>query len=89
MAACQDCGFVPHFVQTASQMQVILALVAGLGIALVPKAMAAVVMEKVHYVPLRRGSASIRYPLGMAWNPENPNPALNAFLAVIARLRPH
>ena len=89
MAACQDCGFVPNFVQAASRCRRSWPSWRGLGIALVPKAMAAVVMENVDYVPLRRGSASIRYPLGLAWNPENPNPALNAFLAVIERLRPH
>jgi DNA-binding transcriptional LysR family regulator len=89
MAACQDCGFIPRFVQTASQMQAILSLVAGgLGIALVPKAMSAVLMENVSYVGLRKGSGSIRYPLGLAWSPENTNPALNAFIAVIDRLKP-
>ncbi|MDB5899755.1 MAG: Transcriptional regulator, LysR family [Ramlibacter sp.] len=89
MAACQDCGFIPRSVQTASQMQAILALVAGgLGVALVPKAMSAVVMENVSYLQLRKGNATIRYPLALAWNPANPNPALNAFLAVTDRLRP-
>jgi DNA-binding transcriptional LysR family regulator len=89
MAACQDCGFIPRFVQTASQMQAILALVAGgLGIALVPKAMGAIGMENVSYLQLRKGNATIRYPLALAWNPANPNPALNAFLAITERLRP-
>jgi DNA-binding transcriptional LysR family regulator len=88
MVACQDCGFIPQFVQTASQMQAILALVSGgLGVALVPKAMSALVMENVTYLQVRKGNAPIRYPLGLAWNPDNANPALSAFMAIAERLR--
>jgi DNA-binding transcriptional LysR family regulator len=86
MAACQECGFIPRFVQTASQMQAILALVAGgMGVALVPRAMSAVAMENVAYLQLRMRNAAIRYPLALAWNPANANPALNAFVALADR----
>jgi DNA-binding transcriptional LysR family regulator len=88
MAACQECGFIPRFVQTASQMQAILALVAGgVGIALVPQAMRAVHMDNVHYLQVRKHRSAVRYALGLAYNPANPNPALAAFLAVADRLR--
>ncbi|QJW85761.1 hypothetical protein HK414_07595 [Ramlibacter terrae] len=61
----RDCGFIPRLAQTASQMQTILALVAGgLGIALVPRAMRAVAMEGVRYLQVRKGNASLRYALG-------------------------
>jgi DNA-binding transcriptional LysR family regulator len=86
--ACQECGFVPRFVQTASQMQAVLALVAaGVGIALVPQAMRAVAMENVHYLQVRKRSAPVRYRLGLAWNPANANPALAAFTATMERPR--
>ncbi len=88
MTACQDSGFIPRFVQTASQMQAILALVAGgLGVALVPQAMRAVAMENVNYVPVRKRSAAVRYALGLAYNPANANPALHAFLAMADRMK--
>ena len=88
MAACQDSGFIPRFVQTASQMQAILALVAGgLGVALVPQAMRAVAMENVNYVPVRKRTAAVRYALGLAYHPANQNPALTAFLARADRMK--
>lgn len=82
MAACQECGFIPNFVQTAPQMQTILALVgSGLGIALVPQAMRAVRTRHVVYLDVRHGRAPLRYALGVAFRPSNPNPALAAFVA--------
>jgi DNA-binding transcriptional LysR family regulator len=88
MAACQESGFVPRFAQTASQMQSILALVAaGHGVALVPAAMTAVHLEGAAYVQVRHQGAAMRYPLGLAWSPQNENPALLAFIAVAERLR--
>lgn len=88
MAACQDCGFVPTFVQTAPQMQAILALVAGgLGIALVPRALRVVGMRGVEYLQVRKGQSPVRYALGLAWHPANANPALAALLAVAGRVR--
>jgi DNA-binding transcriptional LysR family regulator len=87
MAACQDCGFIPNFVQVAAQMQTILALVGGgLGIALVPQAMQAVQTEHVVYLQVRRRNAPVRYALGLAFRPSNANPALDAFVATVHRL---
>ncbi|TFZ04686.1 LysR family transcriptional regulator [Ramlibacter rhizophilus] len=86
MAACQECGFIPRFVQTASQMQAILALVAaGLGVALVPQALCAVHMDGVRFLRVRKRQAALRYALGLAYSPDNPNPALAAFLGVARR----
>ena len=90
MAACHDCGFVPKFVQVAAEMQTILALVSsGLGIALVPQAMQVVQTEHVVYLQVRRGKAAVKYSLGLAFNPANTNPVVNAFAAIAQRLSRH
>lgn len=87
MAACHECGFVPDFVQVASEMQTILALVAsGLGIALVPHAMVAVNIDNVVYLQVRRGNKPVRYRLGLAYRPSNSNPALHGFVSTALRL---
>jgi DNA-binding transcriptional LysR family regulator len=86
IAACQDCGFSPRFVEVAPQMQAILALVAsGVGIALVPHPMAAVQMENVAYVQVRKRNAAVTYPLALAYRSSNANPALSAFIAIADR----
>ena len=88
MAACRESGFVPNFVQAASEMQTILALVSsGLGVALVPQAMQSVAMENVTYVQVRRGNSAVKYSLGLAFRPSNPNPSLAAFVSAAQRLR--
>lgn len=88
VAACQDGGFVPNFVQVAPQMQTVLALVAsGMGIALVPQAMQSVSMENVTYVQVFRRHSPVKYSLGLAFRPSNDNPALAAFVATAHRLR--
>jgi DNA-binding transcriptional LysR family regulator len=88
MAACQESGFLPRFAQAASQMQSILALVAaGHGVALVPDAMTTVHVAGTAYVQVRQGKAAVRYTLGIAWNPQNENAALQAFIAVAGRGR--
>ncbi|MCJ0765153.1 LysR family transcriptional regulator [Variovorax terrae] len=87
VAACRESGFIPNFVQVASQMQTILALVAsGLGVALVPQAMRSVQIGQVAYLQVRRGRAPVRYQLGLAYRPSNDNPALHAFVAMAQRL---
>lgn len=88
MAACQEAGFIPRLAQTAPQMQSVLALVAGgLGVALVPQAMRSVAVENVSYLQVRTRSAPVRYALGLAWNPANPNPALAAFVSTAQQRR--
>ena len=83
-AACQESGFVPRFAQSASQMQSILAL--GHGMALVPAAMAAVHLAGTAYVQLRQRTTAVRYTVAIAWNPQNENAALHAFIAMVDRL---
>lgn len=86
--ACRNCGFVPRLVETATQMQAVLALVAaGVGVALVPQAMRAVATENVKYLQVRQRTAAVRYSLGLAWNPANANPALAAFTAMAQAVR--
>ncbi|MEJ7932341.1 LysR family transcriptional regulator [Ramlibacter sp. AN1015] len=88
VAACQECGFTPRFVQTASQMQAILALVAsGLGIALVPHALRVVHIDSVRFLQVRKRNAAVRYGLALAYGAGNANPALHAFLATADRVR--
>lgn len=88
-AACQKCGFLPNFVQTAPQMQTILALVAGgVGIALVPSAMQAVRVPYVRYLKVRAGNAPLCYPIALAYHASNDNPVVPALLSVVARLNP-
>lgn len=88
MAACQESGFVPRFAQTASQMQAILALVAaGHGVALVPAAMSAVQVEGTRFLQVRQKGRPVRYPLGLAWNQQSQNAALQAFVAMADRRR--
>ena len=90
MAACHDCGFVPKFVQVAAEMQTILALVSsGVGIALVPQAMQAVQTDYVTYLQVRQRNSAVKYSLGLAFDPANSNPALNALLAIALRMRRH
>lgn len=87
MAACQECGFIPNFVQVAPQMQAILALVAGgLGIALVPQAMRAVQIGHVDYLQVRRGRLPVTYSLGLAYRPSDDNPVMHSFVAMAHRL---
>lgn len=53
LLACQQAGFTPRIAQEATQVQTILSLVqSGLGIALVPSAMAGTVPEGVRLMPL-------------------------------------
>ena len=87
-AACHDCGFAPRFIQVASEMQTILALVSsGLGIALVPEAMQAVKTKHLVYLQVRRRNAPLKYSLGLAFSVSNTNPTLDAFVTVAKRIK--
>ncbi len=87
MAACRDCGFVPNFVQVASDMQIILTLVSsGLGVALVPQSLQALKSRYLAFLQVRRRNAAVKYSLGLAFRPTNTNPALSAFMAIAQRM---
>lgn len=83
--ACQAAGFHPKVVQQASQMQVILTLVAGgAGVALVPASMQVMNMEGVKYLELADAKPPT-YGLEFAHAATSDNPVIEAFLAVARR----
>jgi DNA-binding transcriptional LysR family regulator len=66
MDACQGAGFVPRIAQEATQMQTIVALVAGgLGVALVPECVTALGLHGVVYRPILAETGVP--PLELAW----------------------
>lgn len=68
-------------------MQAILALVAwGLGVALMPEAMRPVHMENVHYLAGAQAAGGGAIRAGAGYKPANPNPRLNALLAMVDRM---
>jgi DNA-binding transcriptional LysR family regulator len=74
MAACQHAGFLPRSQQHATQAQTILSLVqAGLGVALVPAAMARTAIGGVSFIPLEDGRMSAT-GIALAWAPERDAP---------------
>jgi DNA-binding transcriptional LysR family regulator len=74
MAACQHAGFLPRSQQHATQAQTILSLVqAGLGVALVPAAMARTASGGVSFIPLEDGRMSAT-GIALAWAPERDAP---------------
>jgi DNA-binding transcriptional LysR family regulator len=87
VAACQQSGFLPNVVQTASNMMTVLACVsAGAGIALVPKSVSAIRVPQVQYLQVRQGRSAVRYPFALAYSPANDNPVLAPFLAAAAKV---
>ncbi len=79
---CAAYGFRPRAVQVASDFFTMLALVsAGMGVAVVPRALAGSPVENVGYIPLEVPEA--RWLVGAAWRPEAANPARDAFLTVL------
>jgi len=83
--ACQAAGFHPRVVQQASQMQVILTLVAGgAGVALVPASMQVMKMSDVKFIELADPRAPT-YGLEFAHAAAADNPVIDAFLALARR----
>lgn len=83
--ACQAAGFHPRVVQQASQMQVILTLVAGgAGVALVPASMQVMKMSGVKFIELADPRAPT-YGLEFAHAAAADNPVIDAFLALARR----
>ncbi|MGD9942969.1 MAG: LysR family transcriptional regulator [Burkholderiaceae bacterium] len=86
LTACRNSGFLPNVVHSGPQMLTVLALVgAGVGIAIVPSAMKALHLPGVSYVRLTQNRARIRYPVALAYDRHNDNPAIPAFLASASR----
>lgn len=86
LGACRDAGFVPRVVQQASQMQAILALVAGgLGVAIVPAALRRLRMDGVALLAIAARGTPPGYRLAFAHPRDTENPAVAAFVASAKR----
>lgn len=78
--ACAQAGFTPGVVQQAVQMDTIVSLVAaGLGVSLVPPALAEAGRRGVRFVELQGRGAPVRYELGLAY--ARRSPLVDAFVA--------
>ncbi|MDF2652563.1 MAG: LysR family transcriptional regulator [Paenibacillus sp.] len=84
---CMDAGFSPIIVQTARDMQTVLALVSsGLGIALINDS-AKHIRDDVVYKPLF-GTHQHAYQMSFTWKKENHAPIIEGFLKVMQQLYP-
>lgn len=81
--ACRAAGFVPRHTHEADQTSIVLALVAaGLGVALLPESVLAVVVAGVRYLELR-DPPPVTVDVALAWRRDDPSPALGRALAVL------
>lgn len=81
--ACRAAGFVPRHTHEADQTSIVLALVAaGLGVALLPESVLAVVLAGVRYLELR-DPPPVTADVALAWRRDDPSPALGRALAVL------
>jgi DNA-binding transcriptional LysR family regulator len=79
---CAAYGFRPQVSQSATEFFTVLALVAaGMGIAVVPRAVTQTRVEGVAYLRLDVPEAAWR--VGAAWLPQASNPAREAFLTLL------
>ncbi|VTU32539.1 Hca operon transcriptional activator [Variovorax sp. PBS-H4] len=86
VTACRNSGFLPHVEQSAPQMLTVLSLVsAGVGIALVPASMQGVAIPRVKYMSITHNRARLRYPVALAYDSQNQNPTIPAFLSTASR----
>ncbi|MGC4000413.1 MAG: LysR substrate-binding domain-containing protein [Anaeromyxobacter sp.] len=82
LRVCAAYGFRPRVAQTATEFFTVLALVAaGMGIAVVPRAITTTRVEGVAYLPLDTPEA--RWRVGAAWSPAAVSPARDAFLSLL------
>lgn len=73
VTGCAQAGFTPGVVQQAVQMETIVSLVAaGLGVSLVPPALAQAGRRGVRFVELQGPGTPIRYELGLAYARRSP-----------------
>jgi LysR family transcriptional regulator, benzoate and cis,cis-muconate-responsive activator of ben and cat genes len=84
MTACEATGFTPRLAQEVLHLQTAIGLVAaGVGVSLVPRAVArAQTGRGVSYVPLV--PPAVIGPLAIAWREDDASPALQRFLALAA-----
>jgi DNA-binding transcriptional LysR family regulator len=80
LSHCRTAGFVPRIVQEASQLHALAGLVsAGVGITMLPRAMAAAPRQGVVYRPLEDAPV---LPLHLVWPERNQSPAAIQFVEV-------
>lgn len=74
-------GFRPNIVQEAASKQTIVSLVAaGIGVAMIPESLKALRRDGVTYLPLQE---EFIFTTIAVWHPDNHNPTLTNFLAII------
>ncbi len=82
LRVCAAYGFRPKVSQSATEFFTVLALVAaGMGVAVVPRAVTQTRVEGVAYLPLDTPEAAWR--VGAAWLPSAASPAREAFLSLL------
>jgi DNA-binding transcriptional LysR family regulator len=89
---CLASGFVPKIEQEANQMQTIVSLVAGgLGIALVPKAVASLGLEGMVFRPLSAMKPIPTVEIALAWQrvEAQRRPYIQAFMEVVKEVSIH
>jgi len=80
VTACARAGFTPGVVQQAVQMDTIVSLVAaGLGVSLVPPALAEAGRRGVRFIEIQGRGTPVRYELGLAY--ARRSPLVDAFVA--------
>lgn len=85
VAACAKAGFAPNVVQQAVQMDTIVSLVAaGLGVSVVPPALAEAGRPGVRFRPLHGRGAPIRYELALAF--ARASPLVDSFVAIARKI---
>ncbi|AUI50540.1 LysR family transcriptional regulator [Arthrobacter crystallopoietes] len=88
-AACTTAGFRPRVAQEIADPYTALSLVAGgVGVSLMPVAVADIMPAGTVYVPLSRPSPTPTIASGIAWNPENASAALAAVLQTADEVLP-
>ena len=85
---CEAAGFRPRFVQSAPDSYTIHALVAaGVGVSLTVSSCLHIQQPGVVYLPIR--NPSIALSSALAWNIDNPSPAVQSVLRVAETVLPH
>jgi DNA-binding transcriptional LysR family regulator len=81
-ATCAAAGFVPHVAQEASQLHTLSALVsAGVGVSLLPRAVARAARAGVAFRPLAGQEAAPRLALHLVWRTDDLSPAGAQFVS--------
>lgn len=83
MRLCHDAGFTPNIVQEAPQLDIVMLVAAGYGVAIVPRSAGNVRRDGLVYKPLEGAPEST---LLVAWRPDDRSPVVRDFLDVVRRV---